>query len=277
MKRFLLVVLVAAAGWVASEFVYRAMPARRAVERFIHRNDEPALLALKLREAARGEVVPVEKIDRELALSRAQFGDDDAYARAVKAAGLSADSLRLELTENLREQAWIEQQIAPSIEVNEAEARAFYQAKPEAFAEPRRFRARHIFLAAPDGVQPEVIAAKRSEIQGLSIRLLAGEKFDDLLLEASEDEANKKRGGDLGYFAAGRMPPEFIAEVEKMELGKTSSPVRSHLGFHLVQLTELKPARQLSYEETRTEIEHSLGEDRRAAALAVLQARLESK
>jgi parvulin-like peptidyl-prolyl isomerase len=89
-----------------------------------------------------------------------------------------------------------------------------------------------------------------------------------LALEASEDEASKSRGGDLGYVSEGRIPAEFVAEVRKLRVGETSKPFRSRLGFHVAQLTEIKPSRVLTFAEARGEIAAAIANERRAAGVA---------
>lgn len=272
------------AGFAASEFLYRYPPAKEAIERLVvqfgdegvERNAE-ILIEKSLRSLAGAEPLAAEEINREFDLVQAQFGDEKQFETRLKASGLTRDSLRAELAENLRARAWLEKEIAPRLSVTEAEVRARYEMKPELFLQPKRFRVSHIFAAAPDGTSPEVIAAKQSFIQNIGIRLLAREDFAQLAAEASEDEATKRRGGDLGYFGAGRMPPELIAEVEKLRVGELSGPVRSHLGFHILRLVEAKPPRPLSYEEARAEIQLSLGNEKRLAAVAELRARLRAQ
>jgi foldase protein PrsA len=88
------------------------------------------------------------------------------------------------------------------------------------------------------------------------------------LAEFSEDEASKRDGGDLGYFSEARVPSEFMAEIKKLHVGETSKPFRSHLGFHIAQLTEIKPAHALNFEETRGEIMSALANERRATSVA---------
>jgi parvulin-like peptidyl-prolyl isomerase len=77
-----------------------------------------------------------------------------------------------------------------------------------------RFRASHVFLAAPPETRAEVVEAKRSAIKGFSERIARGEKLVDLVSVASEDEATRTRGGDLNYFSESRMPPYFFAAVK---------------------------------------------------------------
>lgn len=114
--------------------------------------------------------------------------------------------------------------------------------------------ASHLFLAAPMETPPTIIDAKRELIESLSVRLARGEKLSDLVAAASKDEATKSRGGDLGYFSASRMPPDFFAAVTKLRVGQISPPIRTRLGFHIVQLTDSKPAQQLLFDQARAEI-----------------------
>ena len=82
----------------------------------------------------------------------------------------------------------------------------------------------------------------------------------------SEDEATKKRGGDLAFFSESRMPPDFFAVVAKMQVGEISPPIRTALGFHIIQLTDARPARQLSLAEVTAEIRLNLENEKRRIA-----------
>jgi foldase protein PrsA len=231
-------------------------------------------LERNLERASRGEPVSEAAVARELELFRAAFGQEDLFANALQSAGLSADELRVQIADHLRARGWVERQIAPQLAPSESEMRDFYRDHRERFRQPQRFRVSHIFLAAPVGSAPDVVAEKRSAIQGLAIRLLAGENFVHLAAEGSEDEASKTRGGDLGYFSSARMPEEFIAEGEKLHRGETSAPIQSHLGFHIFQLTDTKPPRDMTFEEAKGEIALALANEKRAAAVAALQEQL---
>jgi parvulin-like peptidyl-prolyl isomerase len=101
----------------------------------------------------------------------------------------------------------------------------------------------------------------------LATRLSQGEPLSQLAAETSEDEASKPRGGDLGYFAESRTPPEFIAEIKKLRPGEMSKPFRSPLGFHIAQLTDTKETRLLTFDEARPEILIALANDRRADSI----------
>jgi parvulin-like peptidyl-prolyl isomerase len=217
-----------------------------------------------LRRLARNEALDSGRVEGELSLLRAQFGDDTVFLRRVRSNGFSISSLSERIAVQLRSLQWLEKQINATAGPTEKDCREFYEAHRALFAQPVRLRASHLFLAAPAETPPEVVESKRQLIEALAMRLARGETLAQLAAEASEDEATKSRGGDLGFFSSARMPSEFVEEVEKLAVGRRSNPFRSHLGFHIVELTEIKPARLLSFDDARAEMLLALANERRA-------------
>jgi len=225
----------------------------------------PELIAAEnLRRLARGEQIAAKKVEQEMSLLRAQFSEEKIFGRVLRSSDLSLPSLSERVADQLRSLQWIEKQIAVETKVTEQECRKFYEAHRALFAQPVRFRASHIFLAAHGETPEDVIESKSKTIEALAVRLSRGEALAQLAAEASEDEATKSRGGELGFFSATRMDPQFFAEVAKLAAGQTSKPFRTHLGFHIVQVTEIKPARPAAFEEVGGEIALALANDRRA-------------
>jgi hypothetical protein len=217
-----------------------------------------------LRRIARREASGAARVDGELSLLRAQFGDDNVFLRRTRSNGFSISSLRERVADQLRSLQWLEKQVNAATGPTETECREFYETHRALFAQPTRFRASHLFLAAPAETPSEVVESKRQMIDALAVRLQRGETLGQLAAEASEDEATKSRGGDLGFFSSARIPPEIVAVVEKLAVGRRSDPFRSHLGFHIVEVTEIKPGRALSFDDAQPEISLALANERRA-------------
>lgn len=282
----LLVVGALVLGLAASELLYRSLAFRDLAGRLSGRGhlvsivqgkgmyetdlreNEPSAAELVVSEnlgrAAANEVVPPSAVDREVALLEAQFGNDKTFRKAILVDALSISVLHDRAAQQLRGLAWLEKQVRPAIAVTEQECRQFYEAHRDLFAQPARFHASHLFLAAHAETPPERIEEKERAIAMFATRLRKGETLSALAAEASEDEASKPRGGDLGYFSETRMPPEFIAAIKKLRVGETSKPFRSHLGFHIAQVTEGKAPHLLTFEEARPEISLALGNELRA-------------
>lgn len=66
-------------------------------------------------------------------------------------------------------------------------------------------------------------------------KLSAGEDFDKLVKEYSEDEATKNKNGDLGWFSTGDMVAEFEEAAFALKKGSyTTTPVKTKYGYHII-------------------------------------------
>jgi hypothetical protein len=67
---------------------------------------------------------------------------------------------------------------------------------------------------------------------------------------------------------------EVFSAVVKIRVGEISQPIRTRLGFHIIQLTDFKPAREMTFEEVQPEIWLAIENENRRAALQRLTADL---
>lgn len=226
---------------------------------------------------ATGEKIAASDVEHEVSLLRSQFRDGKTWLAAMRLNGFSPRSLRKMLRDNLRARKWVDRQIAPQLVITAQERRQFYDLRAERFALPVRLRASHLFLAAPPETAPEIVDLKSEKIKALAKHIKAGESFSELIGWESEDEASKTRGGDLGYFSAYRMPPDFFQATAKLRLEEMSAPVKTSLGFHIIQATDLRPARPMTFEEVDQEIGATLEQGNRQAALEKLEVDLRAR
>jgi parvulin-like peptidyl-prolyl isomerase len=225
-----------------------------------------------LRQVSDRIEVSETELQREVDLLRDQIQDEKSWTKRMADSGISMPALRQRIQENLAGRSLIEQEITNLPGPSEDSLRNYYREHVAEFSQPVRLRASHIFLAAPPAASPEIVQAKQKLIESLALRLRGGEEFEALVWEESEDEASKRRAGDLGYFSQWRVPPDFFEMVSKLRIGETSKPFRSTLGFHLVRVTEIRPARQITFEEARNEIALSLTNQNRRKAIEALPA-----
>jgi parvulin-like peptidyl-prolyl isomerase len=213
------------------------------------------------------QILNSNAVAREYDLLQSQILPQRAWVLALKRNKLSAANVRRTVALNLRTQSWIENHINEQVRPRPEESLRFYEEHLPAYRQPVRFRASHLFLAAPLDTPPETVETKRVAINVLSDRLKQGEKFADLIAAFSEDEATKKRAGDLGFFSEERMPADFFDQVKNMRAGDLSGVIRTRLGFHIVQLTDSRPSLQMTFEQARGEIDQILQNQKRAIAV----------
>ncbi|WP_010093728.1 peptidylprolyl isomerase [Ornithinibacillus scapharcae] len=69
-------------------------------------------------------------------------------------------------------------------------------------------------------------------------KLDEGGDFAELAKEYSTD-GSAEQGGDLGYFATGRMVKEFEDAAFSLKEGEISDPVKSEFGYHIITVTDI--------------------------------------
>jgi peptidyl-prolyl cis-trans isomerase C len=96
-----------------------------------------------------------------------------------------------------------------------------------------------------------ILVATQPFAQKIVERLVKGEKFEDLAKTQSMD-SSAKTGGDLGWFAADRMVPEFSAALVTLKPGEyTHTPVQSQYGWHVIQLVATRPLAPPPYDQVK--------------------------
>ena len=97
----------------------------------------------------------------------------------------------------------------------------------------RQTDVRHI-LVKPTEVLNEQ-AAENLAVE-LKARIEAGEEFDELAREYSDDIGSAAEGGELGWTNPGQMVPEFEATMAGTAEGSISQPFRSEFGWHILEV-----------------------------------------
>jgi peptidyl-prolyl cis-trans isomerase D len=143
-----------------------------------------------------------------------------------------------------------------------------YRENEQQYSTPGQIQASHILLKTGEGKKEEDV---RKRAEALLAKARSGADFAALAKENSEDDSNKDKGGDLGFFGKGSMVPEFEQAAFALEPGQISDVVKTGYGFHIIKLTGKKPATTRSIDEVRTQIEDQLKWERaqeQAARLA---------
>lgn len=103
-------------------------------------------------------------------------------------------------------------------------------------------KASHILIGIKGETSVDTLAAF-NKVLDIRKRIFAGEDFDKLARELSEDPSAKMNSGSLGYFTAMQMVFPFEDAAYKLKVGEISKPVRTRFGYHLIKLVDRKPAR----------------------------------
>ncbi len=136
--------------------------------------------------------------------------------------------------------------IADSIEFNDEDLKKYYEENIERFVSNEERRSRHILIAIDEQDSEE---SALDLVTSLKNRLSAGEAFEILAKEFSNDPGSAENGGDLGWAERGLFVPEFDETLFNLEINQISEPVKTQFGYHIIQLNELKSGVQQNFEE----------------------------
>lgn len=109
-------------------------------------------------------------------------------------------------------------------------------------ADPTEYHARHILL------KDEAAAKKIIE------KLNDGANFEELAKSESTGPTGKD-GGDLGWFSAAQMVPEFSTATAAMKKGTHSqTPVKTQFGWHVIKLEDSRKRELPKFEDVKNQI-----------------------
>ena len=104
-------------------------------------------------------------------------------------------------------------------------------------------KASHILISMKPDATPEDTLTAYDKITSIRARITDGKGFEKMASEISEDPSAKTNEGNLGYFTALQMVYPFEQEAYTLKVGEISQPVRTRFGYHLIKVTDRRPAR----------------------------------
>ncbi len=103
--------------------------------------------------------------------------------------------------------------------------------------------ARHILINCSPSAKPEDTLTAWQKAADIKERIITGESFEQVARATSDDPSVKINGGNLGYFTVFQMIMPFEDAVYNLKTGAISNPVRTPFGYHIIQVTDKRPAR----------------------------------
>jgi peptidyl-prolyl cis-trans isomerase SurA len=124
----------------------------------------------------------------------------------------------------------------------------------------------HIMVATPKTATPEDVVNAEKKINELYDKLVAGEKFEDLARDHSDDPSSNQKGGELPAFGTGtttRMVPAFEdAAFALKNNGDFSKPVKTDYGYHIIKRLEWNDVK--AFNDMKKELQTKVNRDERS-------------
>lgn len=153
-------------------------------------------------------------------------------------------------------------EIAQKISPTDKQLHQRYEDQLAKFTTPEDRRVSHILVAVNDAADKAEDKAALAKARALRERLLKGASFAQLAKEDSDDPGSAKKGGDLGFIGHGIMDPTFEKAAYALKKGQISEPIRTPFGYHLIEVTDIRPAKIKSFSDVRDQLKRAIQQER---------------
>ena len=200
-------------------------------------------------------------------------GDRDKIESQFPSLGVTWETLRRELRDQLLAQRVRSRRVVRRATVTETEVDAYLAQNRDKFDAGLKYHALHIAVMAEPSTSPAAWESAKREIESIAAALAGGGDFAELARSRGKDPA----GGDLGWLTRGELDPAFERPLLALQKGQITEPIRSGPGYHLFKLEDREELTAERLAEARQQVRDLLlqkkGQDRFDEWLEVLRRR----
>jgi parvulin-like peptidyl-prolyl isomerase len=143
---------------------------------------------------------------------------------------------------------------------HEAAGFAYYQAHESAYGIPAMLRLSEIQFKFAKGADEKVQATVRERAEKALKRLEAGEAFESVAVELTENPIGKVTRGDIGFAETGKQP--WLDEALKsLQPGERTGLVKAETGYYIFKLTDTRKGLVSPYANVREAVIKAMREE----------------
>ncbi|HEU0265647.1 MAG TPA: peptidylprolyl isomerase [Geobacterales bacterium] len=194
-----------------------------------------------------------KQVAEKLSERKARYATPEKFQEEIGRYGMTEKDLDQLVRKSIVISNYIEQEIASKVTVSADDAKKFYDDNQDKFKMPESIRASHILVAVDASASKEDKEKSRKLAEDILKRVKKGEDFAEVAKKESKCPSATV-GGDLGYFAQGQMVPPFEEAAFKLKVGEISDVVETKFGYHIIKVTDKKPAGTTPFDEVKERI-----------------------
>ncbi len=236
----------------------------------------------------RGIEVTNEDVDNAIKEIVDRVGSKEQLNQILKQNGVPTSQFKKDLKEEVKMKKLAKE--LTNSKISDADAKKYYNENIKQFKYPDKVRASHILISVNPQEIEEIITSDKANA-GLSKeeikkkvdteiankkakaeKLLSEVKKDQTMFakiakENSDDTTTAVNGGDLGFFAAQEMVPEFSKAAFSMKPNTVSGLVQTQFGYHIIMVTDRMEAGQQPFEKVKNDIKAFLETQKQLEAI----------
>ena len=210
----------------------------------------------KHKEGEDEKQIPASFIDNRIAeMLSDQFDNDRSkFLAYLRSRGMTMREYRKDIEEDIIYHYMRQQQEKSVSIVSPVKIEQFYKENKDQFYQEDSIHLRLIQLNKTDTESAEGL---RARAQAIITRFNAGEKFEDLAKELSED-TKRSKGGDWGWMKRTDLKPEFADPIFVLKKNNVTDAIMTPDGCFVLFVEDRKYAGIQPLDQVREQIEHIL-------------------
>lgn len=213
--------------------------------------------------------VPDAEVEKEFEDRKSIFDSETAFQSYLDRLGLTVDLLKANIRKRMQVEKYVDAQTGEVTASDEEVQKAYDTLKARgAMTRTEDTRDVAMILMRAKGGTDEAWLEAEERAKAARARVLAGEDFETVAREVSDDPVSNERGGTFREMKKGSFYPEMESALDAMKPGDVSEPVRSVMGWYVMTIqAENKPG-TITLDKVHEGLKKDVIGDKRRAAVA---------
>lgn len=189
---------------------------------------------------------------------------EQTLANIARESNISVDQLREEITnhgatwqtyrESIRREMIIGElqrnAVRDRVYISPQEIESLTKMLDEMSSQETEYRLSHILIGLRDGGSSEELQEARNRADQILTKLRDGADFAETAITSSSG-SRALEGGDMGWMNINAMPTLFAEAVRDKRKGDLIGPIKSGVGFHILQVTDTRGLETVEVQEVK--------------------------
>jgi peptidyl-prolyl cis-trans isomerase SurA len=167
----------------------------------------------------------------------------EEFRAALERDGISYDQARDQIRREMIINRVRQRRVAERIQISDQEVRNFLNSEAGQLQTAPEYRLAMIVLPVPESAGDLEVLSIAKTASEIYQELRDGADFTQLAVSRANGDTALE-GGELGWRKASEIPGPFAAAVSQLKTGEVTQPIRSPMGFHILQLQDQRGAQE---------------------------------
>lgn len=186
-----------------------------------------------------------------------RYQTEKSFNEALTVEKITEADLKNQIERNLLLEKINQLEIENKSKISDSEAKQHYDANKAKFVIPNSLR----FWSIVIKIEPGKEVQAKEKIDKVFQLLKEGRDFFSVAYKYSEDDY-RIMGGDYGWIHRGQLVPELEQTVFNAKVNEISEPMQTSFGWQVFKVGEVRPEKQMSFEEAKDKIKEGLHKQR---------------